>query len=250
MENLRIIPSRTHLNSVEEEGTLGVRAGLVRNGGVEVLLSLAGNLVKDGDADRIAAAKTISQYRDPVSVRSLAQAVAPNIDRPAVLHAIVEALQELDLCSSIPVLAGMLELNHWALAREVLQGIEHIGCTEALPELVNLVQRAECETKKPNSLTDPFSGSPTPNPQKNTILAALAGPLHDLLQSLTGLNLSSSWEWALAVAGRRTPIRRHSQYRCDLKNEVFTVPNDKPQTCPFQSGGMLHGDVFLKHVGE
>jgi hypothetical protein len=250
MENPRMIHLRTILNFATEEGQVDAIKRLIEIPGADVLHLLAGNLVKDGDAARIAAAKAFAKYRDPASVHSLAQAVAPNIDRPAVLRAIIEALRQLDLCASIPVLVAMMELNKWALSREALHGIEQIGCTEALPALVRLFQRAESEAKRPDFLQDPLSGAPTENRQKNKILAALEGPLRDQLQSLTRLSLSSGWDWALAVASRRTPFKRYSLYRCNLKHELFTVPNDKPQNCPYQSGEFLHEDVFLKHVGE
>ena len=212
---------------------------------------LAGKLGTDTDAIRIAAARAIGEHRRPASVRALGAALAANAGKPEVLKAFIQALQDLDMCSCIPVLMSAAELNKYALAEEALKAIEKIGCVDAAPGLAALLQKAEIEEKKP----DTFDGvedvaDEADNKQKKKALAALPPKVRDLLGALTGKSLSTSKEWAASIAGGKATPKRTSVYLCTLTNTPFEAPSSGSKKCPYDGGKGNHDDVFLKHLRE
>jgi hypothetical protein len=216
----------------------------------EAISVLAGKLGNDVEAVRIAAAKAIANHRKPASVRALANALPANQSSPEVLKAFIAALQDLDLCSSIPVLMALAEINKNALGEDALRALGKLGCTESVGALVSFLQRAEIEEKKPDIFEGTDDAPESENKMKNKALAALAPQLRELLGTLTGKTFANSREWAAAIGSGRMPLKRTAVYFCTLKETSFEVPSGKSKKCPYDDGKTLHEDVFLKHLTE
>jgi hypothetical protein len=216
----------------------------------EAIPLLAGKLSADTDRVRIAAAHAMAQHRRPASVKSLASAIGANTARGEVLLAFIEALQDLDMCSGLPVLLALVEINKCALAEQALKGIGRIDCSESVSALLPLLQRAEIEEKKPDVFEGTDDVPESENKQKNKPLAALAPKVRDLLTLVTGKAFATSREWAAALETGKVPLRRTSVYFCTMKETTFEVPSGQPKKCPYGDGKTLHEDVFLKHLRE
>ena len=242
---------RKGLASTDEGGKLGAIRGLGEIATDEAIPLLAGKLAADTDAVRIAAARAIALHRRPASVKALANAIPSNQFKAEVLTAFIGALEELDMCSSIGVLLGIAEVNKNSLGEPALKAIAKIGCSECLAALVNLLQRAEVEEKKPDIFEGTDDAPESENRQQNKTLAALAPHIREILSGLAGKPYGgNAREWSQALASGRVPLKRTSVYLCLLKETTFEVSSGQAKKCPYGDGKTLHEDVFLKHLRE
>jgi hypothetical protein len=242
---------RKALASPGEEGRLKAIAELGELAEDEAISPLSAKLITDTDAVRIAAAHAVALHRRLASVKGLANAVGPNVARPDVIKAIIEALRDLDMCGSIQVLLGIAEVNKNAYGEEALKALERIGCSDTIVALVAFLQRAELEEKKPDIFEGTDDAPESENKQKNKTLAALAPLVREVLSGLAGKSYGeSSKEWTAALGSGKVSFRKTSVYFCVMKEATFEVPSGQAKKCPYGDGKTSHDDLFLKHLRE
>lgn len=235
-------------------------AGIVDEDARAVLVK---KLTEDTETVRLAAAKAIVRHRKAFCAQALGAAIQAAVKSDKLCKAFVEALGELDMCASIPVLQAALE-SRPASGAVALDQLVKIGCFEAVPPLVNFLKRAETEERKPDFFDNsayvqgqggvrrpPPPGQPSQieNKTKDKAVAALAPKVREALSKLAGKSFKDYPEWFKSYAAL-TP-RQVGVYLCDMTNQTFEAPPGKQKKCP--SGGDSksdHKDEFLKHKRE
>jgi hypothetical protein len=215
-------------------------------------------LMEDTEAVKLAAVKGLVKQRKPVCAQALGGALQAHWKSDKLCKAYVEALGELDLCASIPVLQAALE-SRPASGAEALDQLVRIGCYDAVPPLVNYLKRAETEERKPDffdntavqgGIRRPGQPDKIENKTKDKAVAALAPKVREALSKLAGKSFKDYQEWFKSY-GALAPARVLGVYRCDLTGDVFEAPPGKQKKCP--GGGDArsdHKDEFLKHQRE
>ncbi len=242
------------LKAVEELG------GIVDGDARAVLVK---KLTDDTEPVKLAAAKAIIRHRKPICAQALGGAIQANLKSDKLCKAFLQALGELDMCASIPVLQAALE-SRPASGAEALDQLVKIGCYEAVPPLVNFLKRAETEERKPDSFDNtayvqgqggirrpPPPGQPSriENKTKDKVVAALAPKVREALSKIAGKSLKDYPEWYKNYASLAP--RQVGVYLCETTGQTFEAPPGKKRKCP--SGGDAkseHKDEFMKHRRE
>jgi hypothetical protein len=225
---------------------------------------LSKKLLEDTDPVKLAAAKAIIRHRKPICAQALGAAIQANLKSDALCKAFIEALGELDMCASIPVLQAAIE-SRPASGAAALEQLVKIGCYEAVPPLVNFLKRAETEERKPDFFDNsqayvqgqggarrpPPPGTPDKieNKTKDKAVAALAPKVRETLSKIAGKSFKDYPEWFKNYQAL-TP-RQVGVYLCETSGQTFEAPPGKSKKCP--SGGDArsdHKDDFLKHRRE
>jgi hypothetical protein len=222
---------------------------------------IGSKLTTDTDNVRRAAIKAIARQKRSSSAASLGRAVQGNIANEGLVRACIDALAELDMCSGIQVLVMIIQLKN-KLGSEALAAIEKIGCPDAIPPLLGILQRAEAEEKKP----DRFEGADLgggglggmggtgvgdeENKNKNKDLAGLASKIRDTLSKLAGRGFPSHREWMNALSSGQVRVKKASVFLCTKSGQTYEVPSDKTGKCPNPDPKSMHEEIFLKHKKE
>ena len=259
----RLNDLRKQASSIDEGERLKAVAEL---GGIvdeDARAVLVKKLTEDTEPVKLAAAKAIIQHRKPFCAQALGGAIQANLKSDKLCKAFLQALGELDMCASIPVLQAALE-SRPASGAEALEQLVKIGCYEAVPPLVNFLKRAETEERKPDSFDNtafvqgqggvrrpPPAGQPSTieNKTKDKAVAALAPKVREALNKLTGKTFKDYPEWYKNYASLAP--RQVGVYVCETTAQTFEAPPGKQKKCP--NGGDSksdHQDQFLKHRRE
>jgi hypothetical protein len=259
----RINDLRKQASSIDEGERLKAVAEL---GGIvdeDARAVLVKKLTDDAEPVKLAAAKALIRHRKAFCAQALGGAIQAHLKSDKLCKAFVEALGELDMCASIPVLQAALE-SRPASGADALEQLVKIGCYEAVPPLVNYLKRAETEERKPDSFDNtayvqgqggvrrpPPAGQPSQieNKTKDKAVAALAPKVREALNKLTGKSFKDYSEWYKNYASLAP--RQVGVYLCETSNQSFEAPPGKQKKCP--SGGDAksdHKDEFMKHRRE
>jgi hypothetical protein len=244
----------TRLKAVEELGTLFDE---------EARSVLSAKMTSDTDAVRVAAAKALLKHRKPVCAQSLGNAIQANVKNEKLVKAFVDALAELDMCASIPVLFTVLE-SRFESGRDALEALVKLGCPEAVQPLVAFLKKAETEEKKPDFFENiqnvrqqpgqvprPRGPDKIENKTKNKPLAALAPKVRESLKALTGKSYDAHKDWASALASGSLSPRVSSVFLCEAAREKYEIAAGKAKKCPHAGESKSdHEDTFLKHRRE
>lgn len=223
---------------------------------------IGSKLTTDTENVRRAAIKAIARQKRSSSAASLGRAVQANLANEGLLRACIDALAELDMCAGIQVLVMIIQLKN-KLGGEALAAIEKIGCPDAIPPLLGILQRAEAEEKKP----DRFEGADIgggggvgglggtgvgdeENKNKNKDLAALASKIRDTLSKLAGRGFPNHREWMNALSSGQVRVKKVSVFLCTKSGQTYDVPSDKTGKCPNPDPKSMHEEIFLKHKKE
>lgn len=219
---------------------------------------LAARLGAGTEAVRLAAVKAIMRQRHPYSARAIAAAIQANLNSPSVLRAFIEALQALDVCASIPGLVSLIEVNDHQMAESALKAIGKIGCPEAAPGLIHILEETEAEARKPDRV--PYRTRSryrrgrygrrrvryATNRAKDQKLARLAGTVRETLSQITGQSFSTAEEWRGWLERGGSEYKLVRVYLCEDTMQTYKVSPGDSNKCPY-SDKRGHKDIFLKH---